>query len=72
MELRSEVATVRVPTKSIIVRQDYPPEEPEWSPAEYTAALAVQKFYEMGDADIAGVNRPDDRQGGAAGPPAGG
>lgn len=52
LALRSETPRKRIPTKSILIREGYPPEEPEWSPDEYTATVAVKKFYEMGDADL--------------------
>lgn len=41
--------TVRVPT--VERRTEYPPEEPEWDEVAYQVSLAVEKFYESGDAN---------------------
>ena len=40
---------IRVPPETVRVRTEHPPEEPEWSPAAYRAAKAVEEFYRAGD-----------------------
>ena len=42
---------VRVPVQTVRIREEYSPEEPEWTPEEYRAHLAAKKFYDLGDAD---------------------
>jgi len=42
---------VRVAANAVRTREEYSPEEPEWTPESYRAHLAVEKFYEVGDAD---------------------
>ena len=42
---------VRVPMEAVGIRKGYSREDPEWTPEAYRAHLAVENFYELGDAD---------------------
>ena len=43
---RDEKCLIRVPPEAVRVRAEYPPEEPEWSPAAYRAAKAVERHFD--------------------------
>lgn len=41
---------IRVPRHAVKVRQTYSAESPEWNPIAFDVKLAVERFYELGDA----------------------